>query len=192
MTDILELASLAEGAGFWNTLGFDLDHYSHRSFYWPIVSHLPSGACCVFGGDRLWPGPEPSFVLVLHVPLSWALFVKESGGKGGGAVTLLDCSTNTTGWCMRRVSSGKAAILQAISGLARQELCTICTHCMERERMVGRKRRRKMEGYSNRKIFACFSSIKTSETGFVLFRAANMYALFLYDNNLTCLTHAKT
>lgn len=60
------------------------------------------------------------------------------------------------------------------------------------ERMVGRKRRRKMEGYSNRKIFACFSSIKTSETGFVLFRAANMYALFLYDNNLTCLTHAKT
>lgn len=134
MTDILELASLAEGAGFWNTLGFDLDHYSHRSFYWPIASHLPSGACCVFGGDRLWPGPEPSFVLVLHVPLSWALFVKESGGKGGGAVTLLDCSTNTTGWCMRRVSSGKAAILQAISGLARQELCTICTHCMERVR----------------------------------------------------------
>ena len=77
-----------------------------------------------------------------------------SKSEEGGGVTLLDCSTNTTGWCMRRVSSGKAAILQAISGLARQELHAICTDCIERARgksLAGR-RRGNIEGGSDREM----------------------------------------
>lgn len=102
---------------------------------------------------------------------------KSEGGEAGG-VTLLDCSTNTTGWCMRRVSSGKAAILQATSGLARQELCTICTDCLEGRGIRGRGWwAGGGDRYSDRENwdvhFACFNSIKTLETE--LFRATNTY-----------------
>lgn len=48
--------------------------------HWLITSFLPR-ATCVFGVDCLCGGLWPSFVLVLG-PLSWALFVVESGRRG--------------------------------------------------------------------------------------------------------------
>lgn len=96
---------------------------------------------CLVGIVSDWRGPEPSFVLVRLVPLFPEPFFVESESDGG--VALLDCSTNTTGWCVRRGSSGKAVILRAASGLTRQELCAICTDGMAGgERKVGRKRRK--------------------------------------------------
>lgn len=118
-----------------------------------LLAHcIPSakwGLLCVWCvRDCLWRGPGPSFVLVLLVPLSRALSVREWRG-GGGGVTLLDCSTNTTGWCMKKREqwegsdptgdqrarpTGALHHLHGLYGTGRGES------------MVGRKRRRKMGG----------------------------------------------
>lgn len=121
---------------FWNTLGLDLD-YNSCGMTFLLARCIPSvkwGLLMCLVGIVLDVGPsQVLFWFCLFPPLLSPFRQKSDGG-----VTLLDCSTNTTGWCMRRVSSGKAAILQAISGLTQQELCTICTHCMELARGRGR------------------------------------------------------
>ena len=135
------------GVRFWNALGFWLGPLLmlEWSFYWLIASHLPSGACCVFGGGSslMWSWAQVLF-LVLLVPPSLEPFWSKSHGEEEEVFYPFWTAVQTTGWCVRGASSGKAVILQATSGLTPLELCTICTGCMkgrgQGKSKVGRRR----------------------------------------------------
>lgn len=105
------------------TLGFELGFlipFFGMQFYF-----TPSP--CEAWGLSPWFGSEPSFVLVLVVaPLLETIWNRN--------VALLGFSANTTGRCIRGVSSGRAAHLQAVSRLIQQELCAICSHYTGRAR----------------------------------------------------------
>lgn len=113
----------------------DLDYYSCRMTVFIGPLHPICQVGLVLGSVGIVSDVGPSQVLfwfrLFPFPGPFLSFGRE------GDITLLDCRTNTTGWCMRKVSSGRAAILQEISGLARQELCTICTDCMKTVRGEG-------------------------------------------------------
>lgn len=118
----------------------------------------------MFSGDCLRHGPEPNFFLVLLVPSPEPLLVKECECVGG-------CyPLGKHNWLVHEKSEQwEAAILQAISGLTQQELCTICTGCMDRARgksMVGRKRR-KMERSRDRENQGLGANILTNITSFL-------------------------
>lgn len=71
-------------------LGLKLVYYS--IFYWPIASHLPSVAFCVFGGDRRRCGSSAKFCFGSACS-HWDLFVKDLTM----GVTISDCGINTVG-----------------------------------------------------------------------------------------------
>lgn len=163
-------------AWFWNTQGFDLDYNSCRMKF--LLAHLPRGACCVFGGDCPWRGPEPSFVLVLPVPLSWVLFVKEWRGcypfgpqyKHNWLVHEKSEQWEGRGPTdnQRAHPTGALHHLHRLYGKGQGEW------------KVGRRRRDGgVKGWENWGLEAVkFCMIKTeTETGLPLFRAANIFFL---------------
>lgn len=98
------------------------------SFCWPIASCLTFGACCVF-----WWGLSDG---VLGLFWSWLFRLLCSFCQRTVVQAQLACA-----WKMR-VSSEKAGILQAFSGLAQKHFRTICTDC--RERVEGKSREGRM------------------------------------------------
>lgn len=172
------------------------------SFYWPVGSHLPCGACCVFGGDRLWRGPEPSFVLVLLVPVSWALFAKEWGrgvGLGGVLPFWTAVQTQLAGaweeWAVgrQRPYRRSAGSPDRSSAPSAQTVWRVpggrgwWAGGGERWWDVAIGRTADYRQFH----FACFNNIKTSVTELALFRNANI-CIYFNNSYLTQLTLDQT
>lgn len=132
---------LAQALGFWNTLGFDLGYYSCRmkSFIGPLHPICQACLLCVWWGSSLtWAGAKLCFGSACSPLLSpFCQRVR------GGGFTPLDCSANTTGWCMRRESGWKADPTDD-----RRARPTGALHHLHRLMMMVGRRRREMEGCS--------------------------------------------